>query len=84
MTPEVQEAWKRKIFERVKADIYKDADWETFSEQTDQFVFVFGGEGLSEGQVPPHGKNEIWLPNLMEREIMKQYREAAIKEGLAK
>lgn len=79
-----QEEWKRRVFERVRAEIFAEASWESFAAQTDNFIYIFGGEGLKDGRMPPHGRYEIWLPDYLERELLKEYKAAAVREGIIK
>ena len=74
--------WKRKLFERVKSEVYNEIEWNSFSNQVDNFVNVYGVDAFKNGRIPPHGKYEFWLPNKLEHEIMREYKKAAIKEGL--
>ncbi len=73
--------WKRRVFERVKSEIYSEMDWGLFSKQMDEYYYVYGGPGIMEGLMPPHGKLEIWLDGKLEKEILKEFREAAKRDG---
>jgi len=75
------EEWKRKLFERVRTEIYSEMDWATYSQQIDEYYYIFGGPGIMEGLIPPHGQWEIWLDGKLEKEILKEYREAAKRDG---
>lgn len=74
--------WKRKLYERAKTEIFSGLSWEDFSPQLDNFVYVYGDGAIRNGQIPPHGKYEIWLPNKLEHEFIKIVKEAAINQGL--
>lgn len=77
-----KDEWKRQLFEKICSEIYSGMDWNSFSNQVDEFVHVYGGELLKSGRLPPHGKYEIWTRQYMSDQIFKQYKELAIKEGL--
>jgi len=76
-----KDEWKQHVARRVKDEIYSEVDMAHCVKQINEFVFLFGGEGLLKGAVaPPHGKYEVWTRDKLESEIMKQFKEA--KENL--